>query len=92
MLPQKTAATISFRSFQVNELSNNSIKLSDNLCRLVNVSQEFHVCDKQSNEQQDIVDPKWTKQKVMNEFRKFNIDVTPKVFYVVGCNLCHCSH
>lgn len=45
----------------------------------MNVSQEFHVCDKQLDEQEEIASSKWTKQKVMNEFRKFNIDITPKV-------------
>lgn len=66
---------------QISELSDNSIKLSDNLCRLVNVSQEFHVCDvtPTSDEQGDTVSVKWTKEKVMKEFRKFNIDITPKV-------------
>ncbi len=66
---------------RVNELSNDSIKLSDNLCRLVNVSQQFHVGDEQPEVDQveGIVSGIWTKQKVMKEFRKFNIDITPKV-------------
>lgn len=65
---------------EINELRNNSIKLSDNLCRLVNVSQEFHVADTQSVEgEEETASTKWTVGKVMKEFRKFNIDITPKV-------------
>lgn len=49
----------------------------------MNVSQEFHVGDKQSDEQEETEEekdsPKWTKQNVIKEFRKFNIDITPKV-------------
>ncbi|XP_037048018.1 rab proteins geranylgeranyltransferase component A isoform X2 [Bradysia coprophila] len=69
---------------QVNELHNNSIKLSDNLCRLVNVSQEFHVCNQQSDEVEGTADAKWTVDKVMKEFRKFNIDITPKLLFSRG--------
>ncbi|KAJ6649626.1 Rab proteins geranylgeranyltransferase component A [Pseudolycoriella hygida] len=69
---------------EVNSLSDNCMKLSENLCRLVNVIQEFHVGDEESAGEENTTSSKWTKQKVMKDFRKFNIDVTPKLLFSRG--------
>lgn len=40
--------------------------------------------DEQTEERNDVLENLWTKDRVMHDFRKFNIDLTPKVWYYNG--------
>lgn len=38
--------------------------------------------DEQTDERNDELENTWTRAKVMHDFRKFNIDLTPKVWFI----------
>lgn len=55
-----------------NALASDTIKLHDNLCRLQNIVQNWSQLSIEGEENV-------LKDKALKEFRKFNIDITPKV-------------
>ena len=61
------------------ELINNSLKIdTTNNCILENVQKLWYPF---ASAEEQSTDEDWTKEKIMKEFRKFNIDISPKVHY-----------
>lgn len=81
----------------LNRIENNSLAVRDNSCRLENITQQWYALEEENPETGDTQAPEdgattasvapsdaWTKSRITKEFRRFNIDITPKLLFSRG--------
>lgn len=81
-----------------NRIENNSLAVRDNSCRLENIAQQWYALEEEEKPADDTLTTEdgtiaavasspadvWTKSRIAKEFRRFNIDITPKLLFSRG--------
>lgn len=90
---QSLSSAAENESSTINCIENDSLTVQDNSCRLENIVQQWFVSDdKAPSEGDETAEPtplvvtadEWTKAKIAKEFRRFNIDISPKLLFSRG--------
>lgn len=79
-------------SSSINCIENNSLTIRDNSCRLENIIQQWFASEDEQVASETAAEPvpptaaadDWTKSKIAKEFRRFNIDISPKLLFSRG--------